>query len=91
MFIYLALPSPAESSDLPETARINRAKEFLRVSTLSIGDIAEALGFDTPSYFISSFVEIKLVYIKFFRKKIQGNPFLIVLGNIGLTMPKGVR
>ena len=41
--------------EFQKNLRINKAKEFLRISTLSVGDIAEELGFDTPSYFISTF------------------------------------
>lgn len=41
--------------EFQKNLRINKAKEFLRASTLSVGDIADNLGFDTPSYFISSF------------------------------------
>lgn len=41
--------------ELQRNLRINKAKVLLRMTTLSIEDIAESLGFNSASYFISSF------------------------------------
>lgn len=41
--------------DLITTMRIDRAKELLRGSQLSIGEIAQAVGYDDPNYFSRTF------------------------------------
>lgn len=49
--------------------RVSKAKELLRLSTLSISQISEKTGFETPSYFIKLFRKYENVTPNEFRKK----------------------
>ena len=51
--------------------RLSGAKEYLKYSRMSVGEIAERTGFETPSYFVRIFKRAEGISPLAFRRKSQ--------------------